>query len=647
MALLAITGSITAANKIYDATPHATIAGTTLSGVIGADNVTLTGGAATFDTKDAGNGKTVTDSGLTLTGAQSADYTLANPTETATANITPLSISANVTVANKIYDGTTAAAITGESLIGVLGADDVHLSGGSASFSNKDVPGAHTVTVTGLSLAGAQTGDYSLANPSPVMSASITPRSITGSITANNKVYDGTTGATLADEILTGVLSGDSVVLTGGSAAFDTRNVGTGKTVTATGLTLAGALAADYSLSNPTETTTANITPLTITGNIAASSKTYDGTTAATLTGESLTGVLAGDTVALSGGIATFNSKDVTAATTVTATGFFLTGASAQNYLLANPTESAAASIMPLGVTGSFTANNKLFDGTTAATIATTNLTGVLSGDEASLSGGAATFNSSAVGTAKTVTATGFVLAGAQASDYALINPAETATASIVSLTISGSVVNDVNANGVMQAGEPGLANRTVTLQVAGKGTKGQHTTKTDASGNFSFAGLSVGNYVLKVTTPAGWRSTTSAAAGQSIALQGGASVTGLHFGETNTASVSGSVFLDANGDRKRQGTEAGLAGWTVVLTSTGSNPHSYTAITDATGRVHVRGGFARLIPPERHAAIRLRHHDKVAALLRCDAHRRQSRLRSTLRRAAHRREEACEPQNS
>ncbi len=57
-----------------------------------------------------------------------------------------------------------------------------------------------------------------------------------------------------------------------------------GKTVTVSGLALAGRDAANYTLTQPT--TTANITPagLTVTS-ITANNKVYDSTTAATLTG--------------------------------------------------------------------------------------------------------------------------------------------------------------------------------------------------------------------------------------------------------------------------------------------------------------------------------------------------------------------------
>ena len=79
-------------------------------------------------------------------------------------------------------------------------------------------------------------------------------------------------------------------------------------------------------LGNTTETASATISALSITGSVTANSKTYDDTTAATLTSRTLTGVLGSDVVTLAGGTATFNSKDVTSATTVTVTGLALAG---------------------------------------------------------------------------------------------------------------------------------------------------------------------------------------------------------------------------------------------------------------------------------------------------------------------------------
>ena len=106
------------------------------------------------------------------------------------------------------------------------------------------------------------------------------PKHITGSFTAQSKVYDGTT-ATVLTRSVSGLVGADVVTL-GGTATFNNRNVGTGKTVTLTGATLSGPDASKYVLDS-VSTTTANITPLPITGSFTANSKQYDGTNSATV----------------------------------------------------------------------------------------------------------------------------------------------------------------------------------------------------------------------------------------------------------------------------------------------------------------------------------------------------------------------------
>ena len=46
------------------------------------------------------------------------------------------------------------------------------------------------------------------------------------------------------------MVGGDTVSLAGGTATFDNKNVGTGKTVTLTGATLTGADAGNYTLTS-------------------------------------------------------------------------------------------------------------------------------------------------------------------------------------------------------------------------------------------------------------------------------------------------------------------------------------------------------------------------------------------------------------
>jgi uncharacterized protein YaiE (UPF0345 family) len=110
---------------------------------------------------------------LQATKADDGNYFSAT-SATVRVNLQPKTLTPGVTAANKVYDGTTAATITGRSLTGVLGADDVTLTGGTAIFASKIVGNGKTVTVSGLTLGGADAGNYSLTPP-PATTAAITP----------------------------------------------------------------------------------------------------------------------------------------------------------------------------------------------------------------------------------------------------------------------------------------------------------------------------------------------------------------------------------------------------------------------------------------------------------------------------------------
>ena len=179
----------------------------------------------------------------------------------------------------------------------MIAGDTVNYVGGTATFADKNVGTGKTVTGTGLGLAGADAGQLHGQHDRHDHRRHHAA-TLTGSITAANKVYDGNTSATITSRTLTGVIGGDTVSYVGGTATFADKNVGTGKTVTGTGLGLAGADAGNYTV-NTTATTTADITAAALTGSITAANKVYDGNTAATITSRTLTGVIGGDTVEL------------------------------------------------------------------------------------------------------------------------------------------------------------------------------------------------------------------------------------------------------------------------------------------------------------------------------------------------------------
>jgi len=258
---LTVTG-ITANDKVYDGTTVASInvGGAVLVGVIGGDEVTLdvTGATGAFADKDVANGKTVTISGLGLNGADAGKYSLPIPQATTTANITSATVVPSIVANDKVYDGTTDASFSC-SLAGVIAPDVVSCTGGTGSFADKNVGPGKTVTATGLGLSGADSGNYQLSTTTASGSAEITVRTLTVTATGINKVYDGTTTATvsLSDDRV----PGDDLTVSYASASFVDPNVGIGIIVNVTGISIdGGADIGNYTLGNTTATTTADIT---------------------------------------------------------------------------------------------------------------------------------------------------------------------------------------------------------------------------------------------------------------------------------------------------------------------------------------------------------------------------------------------------
>ena len=85
-------------DKVYDGTTTATAGCAVIEGLMTGDTVTCSIAAANFSDANAGSNKTVTATGITLSGADPRKYTLTNTTATTTADI--LKAPATVTLAN-------------------------------------------------------------------------------------------------------------------------------------------------------------------------------------------------------------------------------------------------------------------------------------------------------------------------------------------------------------------------------------------------------------------------------------------------------------------------------------------------------------------------------------------------------------------
>jgi trimeric autotransporter adhesin len=264
-AQLTVTG-IEALDKVYDGLTNATIvvSNAVLVGAVNADVLTLvtTNATGAFTNKDVGVAKTVQISGLEVYGDMATNYALLQPTTNASITVRTLTVSA--TGVNRAYDGTTnaTATLSDDKVVG----DTVTDSYTSASFADKAAGPGKPVTVEGIGISGADAGNYSLSSTTASTTANITPVALTVTgLTAQNKAYDGGTNATLSGTAgLSGVLGSDVVSLAGTAVgAFTDANVGAGKTVNVSGLSLTGADAGNYSL-----------TPLVLAADITAAGST-------------------------------------------------------------------------------------------------------------------------------------------------------------------------------------------------------------------------------------------------------------------------------------------------------------------------------------------------------------------------------------
>jgi hypothetical protein len=186
-----------------------------------------------------------------------------------TLTVDPATISAaGITASNKVYDATTAAVVdtTGATFTGVISPDVVAFdpSGAVGLFADKNVGVNKPVTVTGLVLTGADAINYVVTDTSGA-TASITPATIAevAGITANNKLFDGTTSATLSTSSasFTGMFAGDALAVATATGSFVDANIGTAKTVNVSGITLGGSDAGNYILASTTASATASIVP--------------------------------------------------------------------------------------------------------------------------------------------------------------------------------------------------------------------------------------------------------------------------------------------------------------------------------------------------------------------------------------------------
>jgi hypothetical protein len=262
-----------------------------------------------------------------------------------TASITPASLYvAGVVALDKEYDGTTVAHLNTQAatVSGRFGADDVQISTITGTFLDRNVGTDKQIGAGTVVLSGADAGDYVLVQPTH-LTADITARELLVSATGIDKVYDGTTTASVT--LLDNRVSGDSLSLTSTNAFID-ENAGSGKYINVSAIALGGTDAGNYFV-NQTSGAFATIDRASLPVSIVGVDRPYDGTTNASV---SFThSALAGDDVQVLFGSASFADRNVGTDKDITVSGLALGGADAGNYSI-DIVATAIADITPSSV---------------------------------------------------------------------------------------------------------------------------------------------------------------------------------------------------------------------------------------------------------------------------------------------------------
>ncbi len=215
--------------------------------------------------------------------------------------------------------------------------------------------------------------------------------------------------------VVTGLQGADTV--TGRTEAYDNKNADTGKTLSVTGYTINdGNSGNNYTVSTVTNTTGV-ITQKNLTATYTGTNKTYDGTTAATVTGSS-SDIISGDTVTFSQ-TAAFTNKNVGTGKTVNVTGISLGGTDGGNYTPTSTTATTTANVTPAPLTISANNDSKLFTGAPYSGGNGVSYTGLVNGETGSVLGGTLTYGGTSQG-AINVGSYSIVPSGLTATNYSI-----------------------------------------------------------------------------------------------------------------------------------------------------------------------------------------------------------------------------------
>src|ERR1019366_5991840 len=413
----AATLTITAAanTKTYDGSTSAS-ATPTVGGLQGSD--TVTGLAETYDTKNVGTGKTLSVSAYTVNdGSSGNNYTVSTVASTAgVINQATLTITAAANT--KTYDGSTSASAT-PTTSGLQGSDTV--TGLAETYDTKNVGSGKTLSVSAYTVNDGYAGGNYTVNTAASVAGIINKATLTITAAANTKTYDGSTSAAATPTV--GGLQGSDTV-TGLAETYDTKNVGTGKTLSVSAYTVNDGNSGNNYTVSTVASTAGVINQATLTITASANTKTYDGTTSAAAT-PTTSGLQGSDSA--SGLTETYDTKNAGTGKTLSISAYTVNDGNSGNNYTVSTVASTAGVINQATLTITASANTKTYDGSTSAA-ATPTANGLQSSD--SMSGLAETYDTKNAGTGKTLSISAYTVNdGNNGNNYTVNTLTSTASA--------------------------------------------------------------------------------------------------------------------------------------------------------------------------------------------------------------------------
>ena len=129
---------------------------------------------------------------------------------------------------------------------------------------------------------------------------------------------------------------------------------------------------------------------------------------------------------------------------------------------------------------------------------------------------------------------------------------------------------NDLNGDGILGVGEPGLLGWSVFIDQNSDGAQnaGEPGSVTDGAGLYSIPSVPIGANLVRELPAIGWQPTAPGTGMQLVTVPNGSNVAGVNFGnqQRTDGSIRGVAYADYNKNHVRDVGEQGLAGITVFL---------------------------------------------------------------------------------